>query len=232
MIIFVGDKVKLGGLCEVVKNRLNDELTFIDSAVDIKKQENDILDIQNVKCIIYDIDQYYNDSQELIGRIKRIYRTNKAKPILLVPTDNPKNEIVKCAVANQLKNFINAAKTLGEQKDEFEKILNGFYESNQREDIIAVEKEIAEDNKTLNEFVGELYDAHQREEKKDSTIIINQKKNSEILLDILKGIFRTVFTIISIVLMSLAIITLAYESSREALFKVLQDIWNQIISIS
>ena len=94
MVIFVGDRVKLGGLCEVIKNRLNDESVFIDEARDIKKQENDILAAGSADFVVYDIDQYYNDSDEIISIIKRIQRTNKAKPILVVPTDNPKNEIV------------------------------------------------------------------------------------------------------------------------------------------
>ena len=229
MVIFLGYRVKLGGLCEVIKNRLNDESVFIDEARDIKKQENDILAAGSADFVVYDIDQYYNDSDEIISIIKRIQRTNKAKPILVVPTDNPKNEIVKCAVANQIKSFINSAKTLGTQKDELEKILNGFYEVNEREDVIAVEKEIAEDNKTLSEFVTGLYDAKQREEEKEKTIIIKQKKNSEILIDTLKGIVRTVFAIISILLMTIAIITLIYEPSREALFLVLKNIWHEIL---
>lgn len=91
MILCVGDSVKLGHLREALEQRLHQEVTFLPAAPDIRRQENDILlAAQGTDAIIYDTDAYYNDGEELIGVIKRIWRTNHAAPILLVPTDNPK----------------------------------------------------------------------------------------------------------------------------------------------
>ena len=152
MILCVGDSVKLGHLREALEQRLHQEVTFLPAAPDIRRQENDILlAAQGTDAIIYDTDAYYNDGEELIGVIKRIWRTNHAAPILLVPTDNPKNEIVKAALAVQIKNIINVALSPGEQKDQLEKILTGYYAANgDREDIRAAEDEVAEDTRTLS----------------------------------------------------------------------------------
>ena len=93
MILCVGDSVKLGHLREALEQRLHQEVTFLPAAPDIRRQENDILlAAQGTDAIIYDTDAYYNDGEELIGVIQRIWRTNHAAPILLVPTDNLKND--------------------------------------------------------------------------------------------------------------------------------------------
>ena len=233
LIVIVGDKLKLGGLADVIMNRLNEEVQYIEENISIYRQENEILNVGKENCsyIIYDTEQYYNEADEIIDVIKRIYRTNKAKPILYVPTVNPKNEIIKNAVAQQIKSFINSTLMLGEQKDQLEKILVGFFEANERKDVIAVQKEIDEDNKTLNAFVGELYDAKQREEEKEYTIIENKKTGSEVAINTIKWIFEIVFGAISISLMTIAIITLTYTETRTVLFKLLQSIWNQITAM-
>ena len=114
------------------------------------------------------------------------------------------------------------------QKDQLEKILVGYYENNKREDLEAAEEIITEENKTVNEFVQNLYDAKQREEEKERTVIIKKKGNGEVAIDTVKGIIRAIFTVISIVLMSLAVITLIYDEPRLALFKVLNEILLEI----
>lgn len=232
MIILVGNELKMGGLSEVLQDRLNEELTYIKEDINILNQENEILHLgKNINYIIYDISQYFNEAEEIINIIKRIRRVNKAKVILYVETDNPKNELVKCAVASQIKSFINSSKTLSQQKDELEKIITGFYEANLREDVLAIEEELRAENKTLNEFVGELFDAKQREEEKENTIIINKKTNSEVALTFFTAFLKGIFAVISITLMSIAILTLLYEDSRLALFKVLENIYKEIIKM-
>ena len=172
MIIIVGSEYRLSAMAEVVTKRLDETVGYIQENISIKNQENDILALGEAKYIIYDIDQYFDETVEIINIIKRIQRVNKAKPILYVATDNPKSEIIKAAVAAQIKSFINESLSLGMQKDQLEKIINGFYEVHERDDVRAAEDEVNNDNKTLNEFVGELYDAKQREEEKEHTIII------------------------------------------------------------
>lgn len=232
MIILVGNELKMGGLSEVLQDRLNEEIIYIEENMNILNQENEILHLgKNINYIIYDISQYFNEAEEIINIIKRIRRVNKAKVILYVETDNPKNELVKCAVASQIKSFVNSSKTLSQQKDELEKIITGFYEANLREDVLAVEEELRAENKTLNEFVGELFDAKQREEEKENTIIINKKTNSEVALTFFTAFLKGIFAVISITLMSIAILTLLYEDSRLALFKVLENIYKEIIKM-
>lgn len=231
MIIIVGSEYRLSAMAEVVTKRLNENVGYIPENISIKNQENDILALGEAKYIIYDIDQYFDETVEIINIIKRIQRVNKAKPILYVATDNPKSEIIKAAVAAQIKSFVNESLSLGQQKDQLEKIINGFYEVHGREDVRAAENEVNNDNKTLNEFVGELYDAKQREEEKEHTIIINKKGRLEVIIDVVISILKFLFAILSVVLIAIAIITLIYKDTREALFYVLDNTLGEILSM-
>lgn len=231
MIIIVGSEYRLSAMAEVATKRLNENVRYIQENISIKNQENDILALGEAKYIIYDIDQYFDETAEIINIIKRIQRVNKAKPILYVATDNPKSEIVKAAVAAQIKSFVNESLSLGQQKDQLEKIINGFYEVHGREDVRAAEDEVNNDNKTLNEFVGELYDAKQREDEKEHTIIINKKGRLEVVIDVVIRILKFLFAALSVVLIAIAIITLIYKDTREALFYVLDNTLGEILSM-
>ena len=231
MIIIVGSEYRLSAMAEVVTKRLDETVGYIQENISIKNQENDILALGEAKYIIYDIDQYFDETVEIINIIKRIQRVNKAKPILYVATDNPKSEIIKAAVAAQIKSFINESLSLGMQKDQLEKIINGFYEVYERDDVRAAEDEVNNDNKTLNEFVGELYDAKQREEEKEHTIIINKKGRLEVVIDVVISILKFIFAALSVVLIAIAIITLIYKDTREALFYVLDNTLKEILSM-
>lgn len=231
MIIIVGSEYRLSAMAEVVTKRLDETVGYIQENISIKNQENDILALGEAKYIIYDIDQYFDETVEIINIIKRIQRVNKAKPILYVATDNPKSEIIKAAVAAQIKSFVNESLSLGQQKDQLEKIINGFYEVHERDDVRAAEEEINNDNKTLNEFVGELYDAKQREEEKEHTIIINKKGKLEVVIDVVISILKFIFAALSVVLIAIAIITLIYKDTREALFYVLDNTLGEILSM-
>ena len=231
MVIIVGSEYRLSAMAEVVTKRLDETVRYIKENISIKNQENDILALGEAKYIIYDIDQYFDETVEIINIIKRIQRVNKAKPILYVATDNPKSEIIKAAVAAQIKSFINESLSLGMQKDQLEKIINGFYEVHERDDVRAAEDEVNNDNKTLNEFVGELYDAKQREEEKEHTIIINKKGRLEVVIDVVISILKFIFAALSVVLIAIAIITLIYKDTREALFYVLDNTLGEILSM-
>ena len=231
MIIIVGSEYRLSAMAEVATKRLDENVGYIPENISIKNQENDILALGEAKYIIYDIDQYFDETVEIINIIKRIQRVNKAKPILYVATDNPKSEIIKAAVAAQIKSFINESLSLGMQKDQLEKIINGFYEVHERDDVRAAEDEVNNDNKTLNEFVGELYDAKQREEEKEHTIIINKKGRLEVVIDVVISILKFLFAALSVVLIAIAIITLIYKDTREALFYVLDNTLGEILSM-
>lgn len=231
MIIIVGSEYRLSAMAEVATKRLDENVGYIQENISIKNQENDILALGEAKYIIYDIDQYFDETVEIIDIIKRIQRVNKAKPILYVATDNPKSEIIKAAVAAQIKSFINESLSLGMQKDQLEKIINGFYEVHERDDVRAAEDEVNNDNKTLNEFVGELYDAKQREEEKEHTIIINKKGRLEVIIDVVISILKFIFAALSVVLIAIAIITLIYKDTREALFYVLNNTLKEIFSM-
>ena len=231
MIIIVGSEYRLSAMAEVATKRLDENVGYIPENISIKNQENDILALGEAKYIIYDIDQYFDETVEIINIIKRIQRVNKAKPILYVATDNPKSEIIKAAVAAQIKSFINESLSLGMKKDQLEKIINGFYEVHERDDVRAAEDEVNNDNKTLNEFVGELYDAKQREDEKEHTIIINKKGRLEVIIDVVISILKFIFAALSVVLIAIAIITLIYKDTREALFYVLDNTLGEILSM-
>lgn len=232
MIVCVGDKFKFGSVAEVVKTNTEEEIIYIPEDTDIKRQETNILKAAaEASYIFYDMQQYYNDSWEIVKVIKQIYRANKAKPVLLVQTTNPKAEIVKCAVSQQIKNLVNMSVSMTEQKEQIEKIMLDFYKVNPREDIVEIEEAVRNNDKVLNEFVEELYDAKEREIKKEKTVIVHKKRHSEIAIGTVKGIFKTIFSVISIVLMAIAIITLVYTEPREALFVTLNQIYQEVINM-
>lgn len=231
MILLVGDKDRLSGLSEVIETRTTEDYDYINECHSILEQENDILAIKDVKYIIYDIDQYFDDTEEIIEEIRAIERTNKAKPILYVKTDNPKNEVIKEAVANGIKHFINESKSLSFQKDEFEKILSGYFEANGREDIKKVEEEIEKDEIKLNSFVKEIYEDSKREKRKEKTIIINKKRESEVIIETAEKILKVLFSILITGLVSISIITFIYKDTRLALFDVLACIKSEILSL-
>lgn len=233
MIIFVGDEIKMGALVQVAKTRLKEDCVFVKEDFDITKQENDIIlaAANEGSCILYDTDQYYNDGEEIVSTIKRIYRANNIKPVLLVPTNNPNNEILKHAVANQIKNFINTSKSIGEQKDEFEKIYADYYEGNKREDVVAVEAVVDEENKTLNAYVTELYDARQREIEQEKTVIIKKKGSLQVALDFIVGFVKTVAIIIIIAFVVIGAISLIYAAPRAELIKIFTQIYREVIQM-
>lgn len=234
MILFVGDKLKFGGLLEVATIRFGKDAAFAGEQISIKKQENEILKkAEEIKAeyIVYDIGQYFDEPREIISIIRRIQKVNHAKPILYVETDNPKAEIVKEAVSMQIKSFINKNRSMSEQKDEFEKILLNFYEANKRDDVALIEDEVMLEHKTLNEFVGELYDAKQREEERENTVIINKKRKSEVVIWVFISILRASLAAVSVALMVLAIVSLIYEESRLAIFNVLSQIYEEVTSM-
>lgn len=217
MIVFVGNEIMLGGLIEVARHRLKEKVVCISENFDITKQENDILlNSAGASYIVYDTERYLNDAEEIIKIVKRIYRANNAKPILLIPTDNPKNAIIKCAVENQLKLFVNTALSMGDQKDQLEKIIAGFYEGNKSELVEAAEAAVEEDNQEIKAFVTDLYDAKQREEERENTVIINQKGTTEVLITSGVRFFKGIITIIVFILAAIGLSTLIYPDIRAA----------------
>lgn len=231
MILLVGDKDRLSGISEVIKTRTEEKYEYIKERNSILEQENDILAYQDVSYIIYDIDQYFDDTEEIIEEIKAISRTNKAKPILYVKTDNPRNEVIKEAVANGIKHFINESCSLTSQKDEFEKIISGYFEANGRDDIEKVKEEIEKDERKLNSFVKEIYEDSKREKRKEKTVIIKKKRESEVIIETLEKILKLIFSILITGLVSISLVTLIYKDTRLALFDVLIGIKGEIFSL-
>lgn len=220
MIVFVGNRIKLGGLIDAAENRLDEEVVCVDESFNIVKQENDILlNSEGASYIVYDTESYLNDADEIVRIIKRIYRTNKAKPVLLIPTDNPSNEIIKTAVDSQIKSFVNTSLSMGEQKEQLEKAVAGFYENNETDTVQAAEEIIAEENYEIKNFVSELYDAKQREEKRESTIIVKKKGTTEVLITSAVRLLKTVVSIVVFILAAIGLSTLIYPDIRYAFTK-------------
>ena len=118
-----------------------------------------------------------------------------------------------------------------DQKEQIKKIMLDFYDANPREDVVEIEEAVRDNDKTLNEFVEELYDAKEREIKKEKTVIVHKKRCSEIVIGTVRGILKTVFSVITIGLMAVAVITLIYTEPREALFSTLIRIYQEVLSM-
>ena len=232
MILFVGKKIRFGQFVEVVKNDLHDQFLFVDENFDIRKQENEILlACERPKFVVYDIEQYQNYPADIIDIIMRVYRANKATPILYVPSTNRNNEIVKAARDSQLNLFISSATSMSEQKDKFTKCVAGFYEGNKDEEISEADEALAEENGNLKEYVQQLHEAKQREEEKENTVIVKKKGTAEVLLNAASKVFKTIICIICFILAAIGVITLIYPNVRTEFFQVAINVWNEILSM-
>lgn len=232
MILFVGNRIKLGGLAEVVENRLNKTADFVDEAISIKRQENEILkNAPGAEYIIYDTEQYLDDAEDIVEIIKRIHRAGaakQAKPILLVPTNNPNNEILKNAVDAQIKLVVNTALSLGEQKDQLEKIYYEFYDGNEREDIAAVEEVVNEKHHKIEDMLYDMYDAKQREEKREKTVIVKKKGTTEVILYYSIKVLKDLCLVALVLLAGVGAFTLLYSELRSEFLTQLNYAISQI----
>lgn len=158
MIIFVGSKVSGDFVNEVAAKR-DIEVCFIKENTDIKEQVGDILFITKEKGapthIIYDVDEYINDVTDILAEIGRISKFNNAIPVIATISINPGNILIREAIDSGIKNFVNLSGSNFDRKDSLEKILTGYFDSNEQKEIEEV-KRVREEEKLFNESFSKI----------------------------------------------------------------------------
>lgn len=163
MIIFVGEELRGGFVSEVI-NKNGDEVKFVNISAGLKDYEHEINLLARNGCdaIIYDIDNIYDEPQDLMAVIMSIRETTRAKVILYSPTINPNNTIITEAVTRGLKNFIDSSTTMTEQKNQLTRCLSDLYERKEHPSIVKIkekqkEKKLRESSYRTIGIVGTIH---------------------------------------------------------------------------
>lgn len=123
MIVFVGKQEK--GF--FVENK--DTVSYVNPALYIEEQTKDILAYkEQTKVIIYDIEQYADEAQNIISWMLKIQEALGVKTIIFAPGYSPKSTLIKELYDNGIKNFIFSV-YLGEQKEDLDYCLSGYFEN-------------------------------------------------------------------------------------------------------
>jgi len=131
-IAFVGTELKGNFALDTCGSR-GDHLDFIGEYNHINAVTNIILSTQYT-AIIYDVDMFIDDSIIVANEVERIYKANNTKVIIYASGFNLDSAVI---VELRKKNYVNFifAMGLASKKNELEKCLNGYYESNENENI-------------------------------------------------------------------------------------------------
>ena len=122
-------------------------------------------------------------------------------------------------------------------RDTYTSISGSSYEEAEEVIIEATngDLELVSQKKVIMQGLGNNSDTQeteeQREEEKEHTIIINKKGRLEVVIDVVISILKFIFAALSVVLIAIAIITLIYKDTREALFYVLDNTLGEILSM-
>lgn len=128
MIVFVGSKEK-GFFCEEIAEGKEMEIRYINSSLHIEEQAERILDYkEEAEAVLYDIEQYADESENLVQWILRIQDAIGAKTIIYAAGYSPQSTIIQLLYEKGIKNYIFSL-YLGEQKEDLNLCLNGYYEN-------------------------------------------------------------------------------------------------------
>lgn len=127
-MLFVG-RTDRGFFAEEYATKHNMNFDYIEENAHIKDQVNSILALGSQDYIIFDIEQYIDNAQQIADTIKRICVTNNAKAIIYAPGyASGTDMLVQLRYAN-IQLYITASQ-IAETIDQLEKCLNGYVEAN------------------------------------------------------------------------------------------------------
>lgn len=153
MIIYVGRQEAGHFAAEVAKVK-NEEIRFVQQSGHIKDQEQNILMAaqEGARAIIYNVEDYIDDADLITDTIAKIRATNNAIAIILTPSINPDNVIVRACLDRGIKDFIESWQTATAKKDNLVKIITGYYEKNGRPEVEKLERLREEENTLKQSF--------------------------------------------------------------------------------
>ena len=116
MILFVGSEEKGHFIREVAKS-YQWNAAFVHPKLDIFSQVQEILQYPDCKVIVYDVEQYVMNAQEIADEIRKIQLANNAVPVIYAPGYNPKSDLVMHLTYQGIKAYI-FSDNLTEKKEE------------------------------------------------------------------------------------------------------------------
>ena len=143
MIIFIGPEIRGSWIAEIAEH-YKMGFRVIPERPKIAEHVNLILDVQQVKYMVFDIEQYIDSGSEIAEQISRIATVNNAKPIIFAPGYSPVADVIVCLLQRKMKNFILSV-TLADQKEDLKKCINGYFDQHSIEEFGYVEPILAED---------------------------------------------------------------------------------------
>ena len=150
-ILFVGTPER-GYFVDEIASQVNCECDYISDNGHIKYQTNEILAKPGTKYMVFDIEQYIDDSETISTEIINIRNCNNAKPIIYAAGYTPAMTIIVDLVHAGLKNFIFST-NLTDMKDQLIKCINGYYEVNGIEELNTIQlADVEEETKEKYNF--------------------------------------------------------------------------------
>lgn len=154
MIVFVGSESK-GFFAEEIAEKRNQKFAYVEAKSRILQQSYEILSLEGVEHMIFDIEQYADSHQELTAEIIKMSKCNNAKIIIFAPGYSLKSKILTELYREGVRNYILGI-TLAERKQQLELCLTDYYEVNGVEELEVItlqeqknEERIAESYKLI-----------------------------------------------------------------------------------
>lgn len=146
-ILFIGTKTKGYFIEEIVNSKKNEgwRIDYLDFLTSLEKNTNNILmeTKEGYDYIVYDTEAFIEDADVIAESIYQIYNANGTTPIVMVSTLNEKNAVTRACLNKQIRDFISTGVgTTADLKEQFIKIISGFYDGNGREAVEQTEKAI------------------------------------------------------------------------------------------
>lgn len=127
----------MGYFCEKIAERFQLSLEYVSSNGHIEQQINEILFLENVEYVVYDISQYIDPSEVIRDEICKIKTCNGAIPIIYASGFLLSSQIIVLLYEVGICEFITAT-NLSEQSMQLEKCIHGYYKQNGIQELDAL----------------------------------------------------------------------------------------------
>lgn len=147
-ILFTGDELK-GYTFSEMKDA---ETKYLGTCNSLNKQQSEImLSINEFKpdVIVYEMEQYFDEAEEVASIIAGIKKASGIKVVLHVPTDNPNNIVNRACFDQGLYNLLPSTLNPTDKKTEFAKFFTDYYEKSGTQNELAEKIEEAKEKQRL-----------------------------------------------------------------------------------
>lgn len=154
MILFIGSKDS-GYFLEEISDSDKESFDYIIPNIHIAPQMPEILKKPDTTVMIFDIEQYEDDSILLADSILKLARSNNAKIIIYASGYIPQSKIIVDLYQKGIRNFI-LSTNLTDMKREYELCRIGFYESNGLDILENVQVEEIEKKESIKSSIKKI----------------------------------------------------------------------------